>query len=84
MLEKKQRIKVIKNANKINTKATRNLLVLFTRECAKILSVELTCIWQRSEMIFKQVDHKNLIRARSVYRDFLTDFPVSNPGLLYF
>ena len=27
-------------------------------------------------MILERVDHKPLIRARSVYRDFLTDFPV--------
>ena len=27
-------------------------------------------------MILEQVDHKLSIRARSVYRDFLTDFPV--------
>ena len=42
----------------------------------KIPSVELTCVRQRSEMILEQVDHKPLVRARSVYRDFLTDFPV--------
>ena len=32
----------------------------------------------------EQVDHKPLIRARSVYRDILTDFPVRQPWLFAF
>ena len=42
----------------------------------KIPSVKLTCVRQKGEMILEQADRKPLVRARSVYRDFWTDFPV--------
>ena len=73
------RIKLPEVANLLSIKFSlcnsSNLRFLHKNE-QKIPNVKLTCVRQKSEMFLEQVDHKPLIRARSIYRDFYTDFPV--------